>query len=244
MTAPAWLDHAILTYGYWVVLIAVALESIGVPFPGETALLAAAIYAGTGKPLDIAWVIAFAAVGAIVGDNVGYTIGWYGGYPLVRRVLRLLHVREGALDYARRFFERHGDKTVFLGRFFSLLRTTVAFLAGLNHMPRRSFFTWNAMGGIVWALIYGLLGYFLGRNLPLLHRALQAMGAIGLLAVVAFFGGLIALWFIHRRRERQATAAATASPETSPETSPDSSPDASPDASKRGARADEQTSSR
>ena len=206
MTAPAWLDHAILTYGYWVVLVAVALESIGVPFPGETSLLAAAIYAGTGKPLSIAWVIVFAAAGAIIGDNIGFEIGWYGGYPLVRRILRLLHVREGTLDYARRFFERHGDKTVFLGRFFALLRATVAFLAGVNHMPRRAFITWNALGGVVWALIYGLLGYFLGKNLPLLGRVLSALGIIGLLAVVIFIGVLVALWFIRRRHEQRATA--------------------------------------
>lgn len=233
MTAPAWLDHAILTYGYWVVLVAIMLESMGVPFPGETTLLAAAIYAGTGKPLAIAWVIVFAAAGAIIGDNIGFEIGWYGGYPLVRRILRLLHVREGALDYTRRFFARHGDKTVFLGRFLSLLRATVAFLAGVNHMPRRAFFIWNAAGGITWALIYGLLGYFLGRNLPLLHRALRAMGAIGLLAIIIFFGGLIALWYLHRRRERRATTS---------DATPDDAPDDAPsDVAERDATADEQT---
>lgn len=210
MSAPAWLDHLILTYGYWVVLIAVSLESMGVPFPGETTLLAAAVYAGTGKPLAIAWVIAFAAAGAIIGDNVGFTIGWFGGYRLARRILRLLRVREGALDYARRFFERHGDKTVFLGRFFSLLRATVALLAGVNHMPRRVFFVWNALGGIIWALLFGLLGYFLGRNIPLLDRVTRALGLAGLLAVVAFFGGLIALWFIRRRRDVRAARAAIA----------------------------------
>lgn len=206
MTAPAWLDHAILTYGYWMVLLMVALESMGVPLPGETTLVAAAVYAGTDKPLSIAWVIAFAAAGAILGDNIGFTIGWYGGFPLVRRILRLLHVREGTLDYARRFFERHGDKTVFLGRFFALLRTTVAFLAGVNHMPRRAFTIWNALGGVVWALIYGLLGYFLGKNLPLLGRVLSALGIIGALAIVIFIGALVALWIMRRRHEKRATA--------------------------------------
>jgi membrane protein DedA with SNARE-associated domain len=210
MSAPAWLDHLILTYGYWVVLVAVSLESMGVPFPGETTLLAAAVYAGTGKPLAIAWVIVFAAAGAIIGDNIGFTIGWFGGYPLARRILRLLRVREDTLDYARRFFERHGDKTVFLGRFFSLLRATVALLAGVNHMPRRTFFVWNGLGGSVWALLFGLLGYFLGRNIPLLDRVLRALGLAGLLAVVAFVGGLIVLWFIRRRRNEQAARAAIA----------------------------------
>ncbi|MGH2502602.1 MAG: DedA family protein [Ktedonobacterales bacterium] len=215
MSAPPWLDHLILTYGYWVVLVAVSLESMGVPFPGESTLLAAAVYAGTGKPLAIAWVIAFAAAGAIIGDNIGFTIGWFGGYPLARRILRLLRVREDALDYARRFFARHGDKTVFLGRFFSLLRATVALLAGVNHMPRRTFFVWNGLGGSVWALLFGLLGYFLGRNIPLLDRVTSALGLAGLLAVVAFFGGLIVLWFIRRHRDEQAARAAIAA-ETRP----------------------------
>lgn len=216
MSAPAWLDHLILTYGYWVVLVAISLESMGVPFPGETTMLAAAVYAGTGKPLAIGWVIVFAAAGAIIGDNIGFTIGWFGGYPLARRILRWLHVREDALDYARRFFERHGDKTVFLGRFFSLLRATVALLAGINHMPRRIFFVWNALGGGAWALLFGLLGYFLGRNIPLLDRVTRALGLVGLLAVVAFFGGLIALWFIRRRHDEQAARAAIAA-ETHPQ---------------------------
>ena len=204
MTAPAWLDQAILSYGYWVVLVAVALETMGVPFPGETTLLAAAVYAGTGSPLNIGWVIAFAAAGAIIGDNIGFSVGWYGGYPLARRILRLLHVRESALDYTRHYFARHGDKTVFVGRFFSALRVTVAFLAGVNHMPRRVFFAWNAAGGIVWALVYGLLGYFLGRNLPLLARVTQALGIGGAVVFGAFVAGLIALWVIHRRHEARA----------------------------------------
>ncbi len=205
MTAPAWLDQAILTYGYWIVLVAVALESMGVPFPGETTLLAAAVYAGAGASLEIGWVIAFAAAGAIIGDNLGFAIGWYGGYPLARRTLRALHVRESALDYTRAYFQRHGDKTVFIGRFVAVLRATVAFLAGVNRMPRRTFFIWNAAGGVVWALVYGLLGYFLGKNLPLLDQVTQALGVGGVVVIIAFISGLVALWLI-RRRTARATA--------------------------------------
>lgn len=204
MTAPLWLEHLILTYGYWFVLVAVSLETMGVPFPGETTLLAAAIYAGTGKPLNIALVILFAAAGAIIGDNIGFTVGRYGGYPLVRRILRLLHVRESALDYTQRFFEKHGNKTVFLGRFISILRATVTFLAGVSQMRRRVFFVWNAAGGICWAALYGLLGFFLGRNLPLLRRVIDALGIGGVIVVaLAVVGGLV-FWFIHRRRQEAA----------------------------------------
>lgn len=218
MTVPLWLDHAILTYGYWFVLVAVSLETMGVPFPGETTLLAAAIYAGTGKPLNIALVILFAAAGAIIGDNVGFTVGRYGGYPLVRRILRLLHVRESALDYTQRFFERHGDKTVFLGRFISILRATVAFLAGVSQMRRRVFFVWNAAGGICWATLYGLLGFFLGRNLPLLRRVIDVLGIGGVVVVVVAVVGALIFWFIRRRQQEAAALNEPSPPESTDST--------------------------
>lgn len=204
MNAPVWLEHAILTYGYWVVLGAVALESMGVPFPGETSLLTAAVFAGSGHSLNIVWVIIFAAAGAILGDNLGFTIGWFGGYPLVRRLLRLLHVRETLLEYTQRYFERHGDKTVFLGRFISLLRATVAFLAGVNHMSRRKFVVWNAAGGIVWATVFGLLGYFLGKHVDLLMSVVRIFGIGGSIAAVVVAAILFVVW--KRRRDQRETA--------------------------------------
>lgn len=199
MTAPAWLDQAILTWGYWVVLGAVMIETMGVPFPGETGLLVAAIYAGTGRPLNIALVILAASVGAIMGDNIGYAVGRYGGYPLVRRFLDVFRVKESALDSARAYFAQHGDKTVFIGRFFAILRVGVAFLAGVNHMPRRRFFVWNAFGGIAWATLYGLLGYILGRNLPLLGTVLRFIGVGGTILAVIAIAGLVTFWIIRRR---------------------------------------------
>lgn len=200
MTAPAWLDHAILMWGYWVVLVAVMIETMGVPFPGETSLLAAAIYAGIGRPLNIALVILAASVGAILGDNFGYMVGRFGGFPLVRRILRAFRVKESALDGAQAYFARHGDKTVFIGRFFALLRVTVAFLAGVNRMEWRRFVFWNAAGGIAWATLYGLLGYFLGRNLPLLNTVVRVIGVGGTVLVVAAIVGLGVFWFIRRRQ--------------------------------------------
>ncbi len=204
MAVPAWLDQAILQYGYWVVLGTVLLETMGVPLPGETSLVAAAVYAGTGSPLNIVWVILFAAAGAITGDNLGFTIGRYGGYPLALRLLRTLRIREEALDYARGYFQRYGDKTVFMGRFISILRAYVSLLAGISQMPRRTFFAWNAAGGVTWAVIYGLLGYFLGKNLPLLGRVLHALGIGGVVVVALAFVGLVAFWLIRRRRARAA----------------------------------------
>lgn len=200
MQFPLWLQHGIEMYGYWIVLVAVALESLGVPFPGETALLAAAVYAGTTGRLNIVGVIVAAAVGAILGDNIGYSIGRIGGYPLVRTLTRLLRIEDKSLYYTERFFARHGNKTVFLGRFFSLLRTYVALFAGINRMPWRSFLFWNAAGGIVWAIAYGLLGYILGRNLPLLGAVLRVLGIGGIVALVVFVVIVVALWLVRRRR--------------------------------------------
>jgi len=208
MAVPAWLDHAILIYGYWVILVAVALETMGVPFPGETSLLAGAVYAGTGGRLNIVLVIVAAAAGAIIGDNVGYSVGRYGGYPLLRRILRFFHLEtrgEKTLAYAQRFFERHGDKTVFFGRFFSLLRAWTAFFAGVNRMPWPRFLVWNAAGGIVWAIAYGLLGYFLGSNVSALNTVLSVLGVGGAVAIglviVAIIG--VVIWQLRRAaRER------------------------------------------
>ena len=216
MSIPLWLSSAITMYGYWAILVAVALETMGVPFPGETSLLAGAVYAGTGASINIVGVIAAAAAGAILGDNVGFTVGYFGGYPLLRRIATVLHIDAALLGYAQRFFERHGDKTVLIGRFFSILRVWVAFLAGANRMPRRVFFVWNATGGILWAMFYGALGYFLGRNLPLLGSVLQALGIGGAIVIVAFIVILISGWIVQGRRTRaRVRAAPPATPESS-----------------------------
>jgi membrane protein DedA with SNARE-associated domain len=199
MTAPAWLEHVVVTWGYWAVLVAVMIESMGVPFPGETALLAAAVYAGTGGTLDIVLVIVAASAGAILGDNVGYLLGRFGGYPLAWRFLRFFHVKPGALEAAQDYFARHGDKTVFIGRFIALLRVTVAFMAGVTWMPWRRFLIWNALGGIAWATLYGVLGYILGRNLPLLGEIVSVIGIGGTILAVVAIGGVIFFWRRHRQ---------------------------------------------
>jgi len=201
MELPVWLVQGIDTYGYWAILLAVAIESTGIPFPGETALVVGAVYAATHHTLDIPLVIIAAAAGAILGDNFGYTLGRRGGYPLLQRIARMLHLDLTRLSYSERFFERHGDKTVFFGRFVSVLRTWVAFLAGLHRMPRRVFFFWNAAGGIVWATVYGTLGYVLGHNIPLLERVLRTLGLGGIVVLVAVVLAAIGVWWYRRRRE-------------------------------------------
>jgi membrane protein DedA with SNARE-associated domain len=188
-------------WGYPIVALFVALESSGIPVPGETLLLAAATYSGMGH-LRIQWVIVAAALGAILGDNLGYTAGMFGGRALVERYGKYVHIRSEELDRAGRFFARYGDRTVFFGRFVSVLRAWVAILAGTNRMSWPKFLVFNAAGGITWATIYGLLGYFLGNNLALLHGIVRVITVAGI--AVAVIAALVVLVLWRRRRARRA----------------------------------------
>jgi membrane protein DedA with SNARE-associated domain len=165
------------TYGYLAVMLLVGLESLGIPLPGETALLTASAYAAAGH-LSIAGVIAAAAVGAVLGDAGAYWIGRTGGLALVRRYGRLLRVDDAKLERAQKFFRRHGGKTVFFGRFVSLLRMLAALLAGVTRMPYGRFSLYNATGGLCWALLVGSLGYAFGRQLPQLEHAVGQAGVL------------------------------------------------------------------
>jgi membrane protein DedA with SNARE-associated domain len=155
------LQHLVAQYGLLAVFVIVALESAGLPLPGETALVTAAIFAGRGT-LNIEAVIACAATAAILGDNGGYWVGRELGFPLLYRYGRVLRIDEGRLKVAQYLFLRHGGKIVFFGRFVAILRTFAAFLSGVNRLSWPRFLAFNAAGGIVWALIFGLGGFFLG----------------------------------------------------------------------------------
>ncbi len=159
----ALLQNMLHVVGYPAVALFVMIESSGIPFPGETMLLLAAFYAATDVQLQVPIIIVCAALGAIVGDNLGYYAGKTGGKALVEKYGRYIHLKPEHLERAQRFFAKHGDKTVFLGRFVAVLRAWAAFLAGVNQMHWRTFLLYNAAGGILWATIYGLLGYYAGR---------------------------------------------------------------------------------
>lgn len=157
------LREALANFGYLAVVLFVMIECLGIPVPGETILLLASFYAAVDHRLQIPIVILCAASGAILGDNFGYAIGRIGGRPVIERFGRYFFIKPQHLSYAERFFAHHGGKTVFLGRFTTLLRLWVAFLAGMHHMHWRTFLFYNAAGGILWATVYGLLGYAAGR---------------------------------------------------------------------------------
>ncbi|HEY7894675.1 MAG TPA: DedA family protein [Gemmatimonadaceae bacterium] len=185
------------TYGYGLLFLVVALESLGVPVPGETALVAAAALAARGH-MKIALVVAVAAAAAIIGDASGYWIGRRGGIAFVRRFGKFVRMDDAKLAHVRRFFERHGAKTVFFGRFIALLRTWAALFAGMGEMPYGQFTLYNASGGIVWAAVFGTVGYLFGRNLERLQN-IVGDASWALAAVIVAAG--VALWIWRRRRE-------------------------------------------
>src|SRR5258708_10670474 len=158
------LNQLISVYGYWIVMLFVGVESVGIPFPGETMLLAAAIYAGTTHNLDIALVIAAASAGAVLGDNIGFWIGRAFGYELLLRYGRYIHLDQTKMKLGMYMFLKHGGKVVFFGRFVAVLRAFAALLAGINQMEWRRFLAFNLAGGVVWATILGLAGFTFGKQ--------------------------------------------------------------------------------
>jgi membrane protein DedA with SNARE-associated domain len=184
--------------GYLVLAALVAVESIGIPVPGETALIAAGVLAERGQ-LSIALVIAVAAAGAIAGDNVGYLIGRRGGRALLLRPGPLKERAGRLLQRGEPFFQRHGPQAVFLGRWFTGLRIAAAWLAGINRMRWRTFLFWNALGGVAWATTVGLAAYVLG---PSAEKLFKQVGLAGLAIVLLLLAGFL-IW----RRLRKTKAA-------------------------------------
>src|ERR1700722_1680355 len=185
-------EHLVRDAGYPLLFLIVMCESSGLPVPGETGLITAAVLASQGN-LKIVPVIALAAAAAIVGDNIGYLIGRKGGRWLLQRPGIFHRQRRQVLITGEPFFERHGPKAVFFGRFLLGLRVWASWLAGATHMHWRSFFLWNALGGICWATAIGLLAYFLG------NAAGNAVEAFGLYGIAALILAAIAFFVAHRR---------------------------------------------
>jgi membrane protein DedA with SNARE-associated domain len=182
--------------GYLAVAVFVGVEASGVPVPGETALIAAAVLASQGH-LSIELVIAIAAAAAIVGDNIGYGLGRRYGRRLIERPGRTKVRRQLALARGEQLFDRHGPKAVFLGRWIALLRIWAAWLAGIAGMRWRSFLLWNALGGIGWALFFGLLGYYGGE------ATAELVARLGVGAAVVVVAAAVVLWvMVHRRQGR------------------------------------------
>jgi len=180
--------------GYWLVFGLIAIETMGIPVPGETALIAAALLAHDEK-LDIVVLIALAAAAAILGDNVGFTIGRRVGRRVFEKPGPFHERRLAMLAAGEPFFERHGPKAVFLGRWVTGLRIASAWLAGMNRMHWPRFLFWNALGGVCWAVSVGLGAYFVG------HAFEQIVGIGGIVAAGVVTGALL-MYVAWRHRPR------------------------------------------
>jgi membrane protein DedA with SNARE-associated domain len=189
------LIRLIQVHGPWIISVVVALESAGVPLPGETILVAAALLAAATNQIDIGVVVAAAAAGAIVGDGIGYTVGRRFGMPLLREYGRYIHLDENRLLIGRYLFSRYGNVVVFFGRFIAVLRMLAALLAGANRMPAARFFFFNIAGGICWACIFGFGAYTVGAEIYKISEALTLV-SLGL-----FIAAGSALSIIIRRYE-------------------------------------------
>jgi membrane protein DedA with SNARE-associated domain len=179
----------------------VGLESAGIPLPGETALIAGAALAKHGG-LEIEVVIAVAAVAAIIGDSAGYAVSRRYGRRLLTRPGRTQARRMDVLIRGEAFFDRHGPKAVFFGRWITGLRVWASWLAGITHMPYRQFLMWNALGGITWAITIGLVGYIVGTAAEQIVQTagLGAATVIGVLAIAA-----VVYFHVRRGRHRRST---------------------------------------
>ena len=184
----SWISHLVQLYGYYAVFMLIALESMGIPLPGETALISAALYAGTTHHLNVVVLAVVATCASIIGDNTGYWIGRTGGYRLAERYGRYVRLDRAKLRVGRHLFARHGWKVVFFGRFVAVLRTFAAFFAGVGQMRWPGFAAANAAGALLWAGFYTFGAYALGHAAASVGSAITIAGyAVASVVTVASF---------------------------------------------------------
>jgi membrane protein DedA with SNARE-associated domain len=200
-------------FGYLAVAGVIGVESFGVPAPGQTIMVAAAIYAGAGR-LNVVAVAAIAFLAAVLGDNVGYWIGVRGGRKLVHRFGRYILITPERLDRAEKFFARRGNRIIVVARFIDGLRQLNGVIAGITAMPWRTFLIYNAIGAALWVGWWTTISYFLGVHLVEIiehaHRYKWLAIAIILLAV----GAYVWLHVRHVKKRRARAAAAAGEPAT------------------------------
>ncbi len=185
--------------GYPAAGLGILIESSGVPFPGEALLIAAAAWAAA-RGRSIVLVILFGFLGATAGADLGYYLGYRGGRPFVERFGSVFRIKPDHIASSELFFSRYGARAILAGRFILGLRTWGSMLAGMSHMPFWRFQLFSAIGGLAWATVVGLAGYFLGSNLALIETIIRALGIGGLAIVIVL--AVIAL-VARRRASRQ-----------------------------------------
>jgi len=202
--SPILIHHLMQSYGLWALFALVTAESMGVPMPGETALVSAALYAGATHGIELLDIIAVAAMAAIIGDNIGYLVGHTIGLRLLAKYGRYVRLDEGRLKIGQYLFLKHGGKIVFFGRFVAFFRVFAAVLAGANRMTWPHFLLMNAAGGVCWAVLFGAGAYFFGE------RIREVAGPASMLVLVAALAcAAVGLLFL-RRHEQELVSRAKA----------------------------------
>ena len=196
-------------YGVWAILLLVLVEDFGIPVPGETVLIAGAIFAGAGQlNVVLVGVVGFAA--AVIGDNIGYAIGRFGGRALVERWGKYVFLTPERLDRAEAFFNRHGGKIITIARFVEGLRQANGLIAGISQMHWLRFVAFNALGAALWVGTWVSVGYFAGQHITTIYNGITTYSLYAAIAAVV----LIAAWVVYRLRKRRKSHAAAAQPET------------------------------
>jgi membrane protein DedA with SNARE-associated domain len=194
-TVGGYLNH----WGYWAVLLLVMVEDFGVPVPGETILIAAAIFAGAGR-LNVVAVGVIGFVAAVVGDNIGFAIGHFGGRALALRWGKYIFLTEERLAKAEYFFHRHGGKIIIVARFIEGLRQANGIIAGISGMHWRRFVFFNAIGAALWVGTWVTLGYVAGNHIGTIYHYITQYSLYALIAVVVLVAAFIIMRVLRRRR--------------------------------------------
>ncbi len=190
------LRDAVVHYGYWAVGAALLLENTGVPVPGETILLLASFLAYSQHELQLQWIILVATIAATLGDNLGFTLGYYGGRRLLERYQAFFRIQKETLLKGERLFDRYGAVTVFFARFVFGMRIIAGPMAGVLRMPWRKFLVFNFLGAVVWVTVISGAGYLFGRHWDHLEQNVKRFDVIVAVCVVLV---LAVLWWRNRR---------------------------------------------
>ena len=186
-------------YGYWAVGATLLLENAGVPLPGETILLLASFLAFSEQELRLPYIIVVGVCAAVLGDNLGFVLGYRGGRPLFERYLHIFPWFRPAVAQGERLFEQYGSVTIFFARFLFGLRILAGPLAGVLRMSWKKFALFNVLGALVWVTVISIIGYFFGEHWDQLLHYVKRLNLIVAVLVVAFL-----LWIWWRRFKRTA----------------------------------------
>jgi membrane protein DedA with SNARE-associated domain len=202
------LEPTLNHYGYLAVLGVVLIEDFGVPVPGETLLILGAVYAGTGR-LNVVLVALLGFCGAVIGDNLGFAIGHYGGRPLAERYGRYIFLTRERLDKATAFFDHHGGKIIVVARFVEGLRQANGIIAGISGMRWTRFLIFNAIGAALWVVLWTSVGYLAGSDINTIYAEVTRYDTYFVLALALLVAAYIARRIVVARRARARRLAET-----------------------------------